>query len=332
MKKSTITLIILDVIAIACFLLAYGPNDWFKTYFITTAMNTKSHRYLAKILYNDDEIAKVMESNKTIVVSESTDASLISFDLDSNNKTVYDNIYEEQILSRGPENDVYKIIEFDGNGYHAYLTVVYDPSRVTTTKSAYYGTRGQYLSVMGEQANALIAVNGGAFLDPGGESVGARAAGIFISNGEIIESGGGAIIGMTKDNVLTLGYMTAQEAINMGIRDAVYFGPFLIVNGKSSQIVGNGGYGIDPRTAIAQRRDGIILFLTIDGSGNKYGFRGGASMGEVISILERYGAYNAANLDGGASTVLAVNGKPYNRPVAYSSSGERWLPNAWIVK
>ena len=332
MKKSTITLIILDVIAIACFLLAYGPNDLFKTYFITTAMNTKSHRYLAKILYNDDEIAKVMESNKTFVVSESTDASLISFDLDSNNKTVYDNIYEEQILSRGPENDVYKIIEFDGNGYHAYLTVVYDPSRVTTTKSAYYGTRGQYLSVMGEQANALIAVNGGAFLDPGGESVGARAAGIFISNGEIIESGGGAILGMTKDNVLTLGYMTAQEAINMGIRDAVYFGPFLIVNGKSSQIVGNGGYGIDPRTAIAQRRDGIILFLTIDGSGNKYGFRGGASMGEVISILERYGAYNAANLDGGASTVLAVNGKPYNRPVAYSSSGERWLPNAWIVK
>ena len=96
MKKSTITLIILDVLAIACFLLAYGPNDWFNTYFITTAMHTKSHRYLAKILYSDEEISKVMQSNQTIVVSEVTDTSLINFDINNDSSdVVYDNIYEE---------------------------------------------------------------------------------------------------------------------------------------------------------------------------------------------------------------------------------------------
>lgn len=331
MKKSTIILILVDICAIVCFYMFYAPNSKFRDYFITTAMGTKSHGYLAKVFYGDDTIDEVLSANQTIAVDETTDVSLIKFE-EVEETDQYESIYEEQILKKDPNNDLYKLIEFDGSGYHAYLTIVYDPSRVTTTKSAYYGTRGEYLSAMAAKANAKVAVNGGAFVDVGGKGNGGRAAGVFISNGEVIEDSYCGVIGMTNDNVLTLGYMSSQQAKNKGIRDAVCFGPFLIVNGNSSRIIGNGGYGTDPRTIIAQRKDGIMLFLTIDGSGNKYGFRGGASMAEVISILERYKAYNAANLDGGASTVLAIDGKTYNRPVAYSDSGERALPNGWIVK
>ncbi len=330
MKKSTIILIIIDVCAAICFFMFYGPINGFRDYFVTTAMNTMHHQYLARIFYSEKTINDILASNHIIVVDESTDASQIKFEYVEND--TYESIYEEQILKKDPDNDLYKIIEFDGNGYHAYLTVIYDASRVTTTKSEYYGVTGEYLSEMARKSKSIIAINGGAFLDVGGVGNGARAAGVFISNGEIIENGYCGVIGMTNDNVLTLGYMSAWDAKNRGIRDAVCFGPFLIVNGKSSTIVGNGGYGIDPRTVIAQRKDGIMLFLSIDGSGNKYGFRGGASMGELISILERYGAYNAANLDGGASTVLALNGKTINHPVAYSGSGERCLPNGWIVR
>ncbi len=330
MKKRIVILAIIDICAILCFILFYGPWDKFRDYLVTTAMNTKSHQYIAKIFYSADRIDKILSKNVTISVAEETDASLIDFKL--KNKNHYDSIYEEQVLTKDPDNDLYKIIEFDGPGYHAYLTVIYDASRLTTTKSEYYGTRGEYLSVMAQKSGAIIAINGGAFIDLDGQSVGGLAAGTFISNGEIIENGKCGVIGITKDNILTLGDMDATTALEKGIRDAVCFGPFLIVNGKSATIIGNGGYGVDPRTAIAQRRDGIILFLTIDGSGNKYGFRGGASMAEVISILERYGAYNAANLDGGASTVLAINGKTYNKPVAYSASGERGIPNGWIVR
>ena len=331
MKKSTIILLIIDLCAVACFLIFYGPYNWFREYFITTAMNTMHHRYLARIFYSENTINEIMAANQTIVVNETTDASLIKFKYVSN-EDKYDSIYEEQVLKKDPGNDLYKLIEFDGNGYHAYLTVIYDPSRVSTVKSEYYGATGEYLSEMARKSGSLVAINGGAFVDIGGVGNGARAAGVFISNGSIIENGYCGVIGMTYDNVLTLGYMDSYTAKNMGIRDAVCFGPFLIVNGKSSTIVGNGGYGIDPRTIIAQRKDGIMLFLTIDGSGNKYGFRGGAPMSEILTILERYGAYNAANLDGGASTVLAFNGKTYNHPVAYSDSGERCLPNGWIVK
>lgn len=330
MKKSTVLLLIIDLCAIACFFIFYGPIDKFRDYFVTTAMNTKSHGYLAKIFYSDKAIDDILSSNQTIVVDEPTDTSQIKFEVAIND--TYSSIYEEQILKKDPGNDIYKIIEFPGNGYYAYLTVIYDASRLTTTKSPNYGNYGEYLSTMAELEHSYVAVNGGAFQDLDGRSNGARAAGVFISHGEIIENGYCGVIGITNDNVLTLGWMDAYAAINKGIRDAVCFGPFLIVNGKSSTILGNGGYGVDPRTIIAQRKDGIILFLTIDGSGNKYGFRGGASMGEVINILERYGAYNAANLDGGASTVLAINGKTYNHPVAYAASGERRLPNGWVVK
>lgn len=331
--KRNYVLIFIDIILVAFLILLYGPYTGFRTMYVTTAMNTKTHRYLAKVFYSDDTINTIMGDNCTTEVDEGTDSSEINFDnKDTNN---YSSIYEEQVLKRDEGNDDYKIIEFDGDGYHAYLTVIYDASKVRTTKSKYYGTRGEYLSTMAAEAGALVAINGGGFLDVNGEGDGAAAGGIFISNGKIINDNGGksgAIIGMSKKNVLTLGYMTASSAISNGIRDAVTFGPFLIVNGKSATISGNGGYGVNPRSVIAQRKDGIILFLTVDGTGSKYGFRGGATMSQLIEILEHYGAYNAANLDGGASAVLAINGKTYNNPVAYSSSGERWLPNGWIVK
>ncbi len=330
--KKVIILAILDVIAIFCLLLAYGPYSGFRDMFVTTAMDTKSHKYLAYILYNDEQIKDILSKNYLKENNEITNQDEINFDNDD--PLVYESIYEEQILKR-EENQLYKIIEFEEKGYHAYLTVIYDASRLSTVKSRFYGTKGQHLSVMAQENNAIVAINGGRFADVGGQGNGALASQIFISNGEIIEDANGTknpVIGISNDNVLTLGYMTADEAIKMGIRDAVCFGPFLIVNGKESFTQGNGGYGVNPRTAIGQRKDGIILLLTIDGNGSKYGFRGGATVIDMIDIFKRYGAYNAANLDGGASSVLAINGKTYNHPVAYSTTGERSLPNAWIVK
>ena len=330
--KKVIILAILDIIAIFCLLLAYGPYSGFRDMFVTTAMSTKSHQYLAYILYSEEQIQDILNKNYLKESGEETNPGEIDFD--NEDPLVYESIYEEQILKRD-KDQLYKIIEFAEKDYYVYLTVIYDASRVSTVKSRFYGTQGQHLSVMAQENNAIVAINGGRFDDVGGQGNGAKANSIFISNGEIIEDANGikdSVIGISDANVLTLGYMTADEAINMGIRDAVCFGPFLIVNGKESFTQGNGGYGVHPRTAIGQRKDGIILFLTIEGNGNKYGFRGGATVIDMIDIFKRYGAYNAANLDGGASSVLAIDGKVYNNPVAYSATGERSLPNAWIVK
>lgn len=333
-KTALKVLIGIDIIVAICFFLTYGPINYFRDFLITTAMTTKSHKYLARTFYSESLINKVLDSNYVSSFNENTDVSKVTVgDISSN----YSSVYEKEILEH-KKDDVYKLIEFKYNGYNVYLTAIYDPSRVKVATTRYMGIRGEYLVDMAKNYNAKVAINAGGFIDPGGEGDGGTPLGTVIEDGKIVWDSGnavGGIAGFNKDNILVLMNGTADEAIQKGIRDAVQFGPFLIVNGKSAIISGNGGWGINPRTVLAQRKDGIVLFLVVDGNGqNKYNWsgRGGADMKSLIEILERYGAYNAVNMDGGASTTLVVNRKLYNEPCGYSSTGERTLPNGWIVK
>ena len=102
---------------------------------------------------------------------------------------------------------------------------------------------------------------------------------------------------------------TGNEAIKAGVKYGIEFGPFLIVNGKSAEIVGM-PYGVANKCAIAQRQDGVIMFLVTEGES----YIDGASLKDVVETLEKYGAYNAANLDGGQSTSLVINDKLINSP------------------
>ena len=111
--------------------------------------------------------------------------------------------------------------------------------------------------------------------------------------------------------------------------DAVEFGPNLIVNGKPLTVHGDGGWGIAPRTVIGQRKDGVVIMLSIEG--RLPGYALGATMNDLITILKRYKVYNAANLDGGASSTMSLEGELYNRPSAGAEYGGRTVSNAWIV-
>ena len=122
--------------------------------------------------------------------------------------------------------------------------------------------------------------------------------------------------------------MTDEEALKT-YRDAVEFGPFLMINGKRSFVKGNGGWGVAPRTVIGQRRDGIVLFLVING---RLATSIGADMIDLCDIMENYGAFNAANLDGGASSELVINQQIINTPVAGGKNGLRTIPTFWAVK
>ena len=57
----------------------------------------------------------------------------------------------------------------------------------------------------------------------------------------------------------------------------------------------------------------------------------GADMVELTEIMERYGAYNAANLDGGSSSDLVINGQIINTPVAGCRYGLRDMSTFWVV-
>ena len=315
-KKILLVLVILAILGVGSggFLL-YGPYSGFRNWLITTAMTTMTHQYFATWFYDDETINQVLAQNKVNEVNEITDTDTIVIDTDKIEKT-YENEYERAILEKDPNNDEYKIIEIKGKGYSGYLAAIYDPAKIKTVYTKKLGTSGQYLTQMAKDNDAVIAINGGGFEDPNFNSNGANPLGITFSGGKLITSktwnGSGGLIGFNEENKLVLGKMTVKQAQQMKIRDGVTFGPFLIVNGKASKVLGNGGWGTAPRTAIGQRKDGIVLFLVIDGRTLK---EPGADMNDLIEIMQNYGAYNATNLDGGTSSAMVVNGKIINDPV-----------------
>lgn len=317
--------------------LLYGPWGNFRNWLITTAMTTMNHQYLATWFYSDETIAEVLDQNQVIESGEATDSSLIEFvDYDTAIVT-YKNKYDKEILTKDAGNDNYKVININEPGLRGYLVAIYHPEKVKIATSKYMGYSGQMLVDMAKNSNALVAMNASGFIDPEYNSNGGVPHGVVIKDGKIISneaklSNSGGIIGFTNDNKLVLAKISGQQAIAQGIRDAVEFGPFLIVNGEPSFIRGNGGWGDAPRSAIGQRKDGIVLFLVMDGRDYASGILG-ADMVDMTEILMNYGAYNAANLDGGTSSGLAINGTLINKPV--NGGGQkmtRAIPNAWILE
>ena len=305
---------------ICCFIglfMLYGPMDGFRTFIITTAEGSMRHQYIEYWFYDQDTINHVMAHNSVIETGETTNTALYNFNnenidkpdenLETPKPIKYKNEYERQILEN-PNNEDYKIIEISEKNCDGYLAVIYDPSRIHTVVTQYLGTKGEYLVNMAKRENALVAINGGGFVDPNFSSNGATPLGVTISKGKIMTSasygGSGGIIGFTESNELVLTKCSSSQAKALGIRDCVTFGPFLIVNGISSEVLGNGGWGQAPRTVIAQRADGIVLFLVVDGRTIS---KPGADMNDLIEIMERYDVVNAANLDGGTSSVMVVN-------------------------
>lgn len=338
-KNAIVVFAILDVLAITCLFLAYGPINHFRDLLVTTAMRTMSHKYLARTLYSEKTIQKVLANNYIAEFTESTDISAINIGANED-PGVYESIYEEQILKRDPNNPDYKIIDIKGTNslglkYKGYLVVVYDPSKVELAMTKYYGYNGQLVRTITKENDAIIGINASGFYDPEGLGTGGIPDAAVIVDGEVVHGNRYEvqnISGFNKDNVLVLTKTTPNQAIKQGIEDAVSFGPFLIVNGKPAIVKGNGGWGIHPRTILAQRKDGIVLFLVVDGRQLEVGGSAGVDLLEMIEVLTRYRAYNAVNLDGGASTTLVVNNQLYNKPCGWGGTGERAVPNAWIVK
>ena len=307
-------LVALYMIGCSTFLyILYGSFNGFRDWLITTAMSTMNHQYYCKWFYNNEQIKEVLSNNYIDDKGMETDPSLINHE----EVKVYKNEYEKEILER-EEGTLYKIINFEVNGCKAYLGVVYDASKIKVGYSKWLGRSGQYVYDMAKEQGSVLTINGGGFLDPGHNTKGENPVGITIANSKIItnrtlEGSSFGLIGFNKDNTLVLLHnVTGEEALEMGVRDAVTMAPFLIVNGNPSFTKGNGGWGYAARTAIGQRKDGIVLFLVIDSNATR---TKGASMKDLVEIMQRYGAVNAANLDGGTSSAMVENGIMINDPI-----------------
>lgn len=289
MKRNKIILTI-DLFFAIVLLLTFAFQDNIKNYMIQKRFQNNEYE-------SSNDYQKLTFNNSLII--------------DTNEEKVYDNKYEAEIQNRGENND-YKIIDLTVANNKGWLVVVYDPSDVHIMKSRAFKTPNndgkENLIDMTKRYGATIGVNGGGFYDDGKVSKDIPF-GYIIENGKVIyksHSRESDIIGMSNDNKLMLVHATGEKAVEMGMRDGLEFGPFLIIDGKRQT-------NLKPtkaaRNMIAQRDDGIILFLVTDGLSYS-----GITFNEGIDVLEKYGATTAANLDGGASTQLVVNGELLNSP------------------
>jgi len=307
MKKvygATIVFLIIDLFVVGTLCLVYGP---LQEMLMNKLVNNENILYT---LWNQEDVWQEITSSDIEIFGNESLVQELSYKEEELSK------YEREILTKG-ENDEYKLIEMMIDGYQAYMVVVYDPANVELIHSKTFNTGNSQETVinMCKRYGGLVCINGGRFKDWGSGSD--IPVGYIIDDGKVIWPQDGddttksKLIGLTDDHRLVLLNTTAREAIEAGINDALEFGPFLIVNGKEATISNYavGGYLGASRVAIGQRKDGIILFLVADGvHGN------GVTIKSMIKTFQNYGAYNAANLDGGASSQLVINGKLINHP------------------
>jgi exopolysaccharide biosynthesis protein len=283
-----------------------------RTLLVATAMTTTSHQTIAYIVATESEIKKIMsnaivESDKR---SEISDIEITKRPRSTKNfSLLQEGVYVRDISA----------MKFRGK-----LMLVLDPSRVIVGVPDKFGKKGVTVKSMVESYDAVAGINGGWY-------TGYEPIGFVISNNIRVfpyseYKSSVNIVGFTSEDVLVLGPYTEHEAVGAGIRDSLTSHPIIILNGEPQITSGDGGWGIAPRTAIAQRQDGAVLFLVIDG---RQFHSLGATLRQVQDVLLENDAYNAICLDGGSSTAMYYNGAYLNTP---SLGYERHSPTSFLVK
>lgn len=271
--------------------LHFGPSPAARNIFVSTVMETYNGRFLAEWFLPEEKIEEITIGRGRIDYTPD--------EAESTNNEI-----ESVVITEIPEEKKsgIELINISGPTYNGKLLIVSDPSRVSVVTSRPFeeSGKGYKLLELAQLSGSVAAINGGAFSDNGGD----MPMGLVISEGEVLfcqdTERQYTIVGFDYNNKLNVGKMTAQSAINLGIRDAISFSPILIEDGVPTNVSGY-SLGLNPRTAIGQRSDGAVLLLVIDG---RQPSSLGATYQDLINVLMEYGAINACNLDGGSSSLM----------------------------
>lgn len=229
----------------------------------------------------------------------------------------------DEILTDG---DGLLIARIQGKRYKGFIAVIDDPTRLDVGTCGGFAEAGygKRVNEIADAAGAVLAVNGGGFADPNGVGTGGMPTGIVMAGGELLYAGARTdTVGIDGSGVLHAGVFSAAECQEMGLVWALSYGPTLIVDGTAQDL--NDSLR-EPRTAVGQREDGAVILVNIQG---RQVSALGVTLRELAEIMADYGAVNASNLDGGASSDMYYNGAFVN--IANTSGGPRPLPTALLV-
>ncbi|MBR2697620.1 MAG: phosphodiester glycosidase family protein [Clostridia bacterium] len=311
-----------------------GPSRSLGDLLTVSMLETSALKFVPRLYYSKAEVAEIVARNEVGALDNETDTDMIVIAGPTPEPG------SEAALRATPKptnllfsEDGIEIFDVQGATYNGWMMVVQDPSRVITgvCRENFSSKPGMELYEIAQRYDAVAAVNGGGFSDSGGVGNGGKPIGLVISEGKLLnkstsDQDHNTVVGFNKENKLIIGKMTSAEAEKKGLRDALSFGPALVVNGKGAEVRGASS-GLNPRTAIGQRADGAVLMLVIDG---RQASSLGATYADLISVLLEYGAVNACNLDGGSSSLMYYKGEYLNRGVILT--GSRKMPTGFVVR
>ncbi|MBE7016902.1 MAG: phosphodiester glycosidase family protein [Ruminococcaceae bacterium] len=312
------------------YILSCGPSPTAQKLFVRSVRETSAVGFLAEIFLSEETVVAI-DSETELQSTEKTDISLISIP----SPTSPAQSTEQQLpsdtadSSESVEDDGIEIVDIKGQNYRGLMMIVDDPMRIFVGTPKYFGGAGLTLMEMCETYDALGGINGGGFYDPDGTGTGGIPDGLVICEGEVLYGSPGSrysCIGFDSQGILHVGNMTPGEAMDADIQWAVSFGPVLISNGNvmDDDILAS---GVNPRTAIGQRADGAVLLLVVDGRQLE---SLGATYADLADIMSQFGAVNAANLDGGSSTLMVYEGEIINS--CASVGGPRPISTSFLIK
>ena len=340
----TVSIMAVSALVMVLNLVFNGPSPTARNQLTMTLIEASATKWVPALFIGEDAVADIRTS---IVDAELKD------DVTDVNTVI---INRGNMISGTDEWEDYpdgiRIERISGDTYNAHVMIVRDPAQVYLGISTQNGfstnTPGKRITVAIEDEGAIAAINAGAFNDDGtaGSHVGSIPEGLVYSQGNCVWKTGAPPNGITgfagfnEDNVLIVhkDNISQAQAEELNIRDGCCFGPVLIMNSEINMEAYNNASGLNPRTAIGQRKDGAVIFVCIDGlqpssKGGKYA--------DIIDIMVEYGAINACNMDGGSSTVMMYR-DTYGR---YGTAGQvqminsysllqaepRRMPNFWMV-
>lgn len=307
---------------------------------VTTFLETGQLKFVPSLFLSDYRIQEIVNGNSMSSFNEQVNSNLIQVGGSGNI-----NVSEEE-----KEWGDVEIFEVKGSTYYGTMIYVKDPSRISLATIYPWRAEGVPLDELVKSSGTVGGINGGLYNSY--NNSGGAPYGVVVSNGEIQMNEpqswpGLVLIGFTDEHILQIidiSSMTADDVVNLvnekHIRDAVTFQEEssdannhfvqLVINGEAREMNGVGS-GLNPRTAIGQRADGSVLLLVTDGRG-KNGHTG-ASAFDLINIMVKYGAVNAANLDGGSSSCMYYNGEYLMDSVTFYYSNTSWkLPAGFVIK
>ncbi len=300
---SLITLILCVTVTVltAAYVLLNGPCKPLRDRLVLSAMQASATKWLPGLFLADDTVEQIVANSYVV----NTDViSLDEYAAESKNdvqgkEDEWKNAIDGMIL----EN-------ISGATFNGYILLIKDPSRVFVGTSSDFtqGLAGMRIFDIVKKEDAVAAINGGEFADPGGSGTGNTPMGITFARGACVwnDTLKRTFIGFDKDNKLVVTEpMDKKTAESLNIRDGVSFqtGNVLITSddGNVTMHYADNNTGTAQRTAVGQRADGTVIFLVTDG---RSASSLGATKNDVIDVMVKYGAVTAGMLDGGSSSLM----------------------------